>query len=365
MEINQDFGQCEILDLDDRLGYGREDQRIGRARSHGIPGALEVALHMVEHRAQHAQIDKQRCRHQPECRQYGGAVELRHELAFAAHDGDEKREREHRSRGASERGQGIGEPCEQGRAAFARAGQQKRHAADQGHIIAHDVREHGMPFLRPPGEQPACAEGEHPEGRDRRVRLMARSVQRNGDGAFRPALEPTKRQGQRVAEEMHDPHSRGQPDKQGQEQGNEVGVGIAEHGTGKEARRERGEDAGAETGLHAAHAPRPQEDEQSHEAGHDRRQPEGDLRGLGACNQGEDTEQFGHGMSGAEFKPLSPGDPVVGVVRGEEHFITKAVFHILPRRPLLKAQQEGHGVGRYAEQKAEEPARYGAEGDVS
>jgi hypothetical protein len=56
---------------------------------------------------------------------------------------------------------------------------------------------------------------------------------------------------------------------------------------------------------------------------------------------------------------------VVGVVRGEEHFITKAVFHILPRRPLLKAQQEGHGVGRYAEQKAEEPARYGAEGDVS
>ena len=63
--------------------------------------------------------------------------------------------------------------------------------------------------------------------------------------------------------------------------------------------------------------------------------------------------------------PAPNSNPVVGVVRGEEHFITKAVFHILPRRPLLKAQQEGHGVGRYAEQKAEEPARYGAEGDVS
>lgn len=162
-----------------------------------------------------------------------------------------------------------------------------------------------------------------------------------GMGRFVQRWNQRNRQGQRVAEEMHDPHSRGQPDKQGQKQGNEVGVGIAEHGTGKEARRERGEDARRRNPASMLPMPpRPQEDEQSHEAGHDRRQPEGDLRGLGACNQGEDTEQFGHGMSGAEFKPLSPGDPVVGVVRGEEHFITKAVFHILPRRPLLKRSRK-------------------------
>ena len=167
-----------------------------------------------------------------------------------------------------------------------------------------------------------------------------------------------------MAQEIHDPCRRGQPDEQGQEEGDQVGVGVAEQCTGEEARRERGEDAGAKAGLHAAHAPCPQEDKQGHEAGHDRRQPEGDLCGLRACDQGEDAEQLGHGVSGAEPEALGSGYPVIGVMRGKEHFIAEAIFHILPRRPFLKAQQEGHGIGRYAEQKAEEPARYGAEGDV-
>ena len=70
-------------------------------------------------------------------------------------------------------------------------------------------------------------------------------------------------------------------------------------------------------------------------------------------------------MSGAEFKPLSPGDPVVGVVRGEETG-SLAVFHILA---TTAGTESAAGSSRLAvasaEQKAEKPARYGAEGDVS
>ena len=130
VEIDHDFGQRQILDLDDGLGHGWEDQRIGRARRHGVPRAFEIALYVVEHRVQHAQVDEQGYGQQPERRQHGGAVELRHELAFTPHDGDEQGQGEDGPGGAPKCGQGIGQPREQGRTAFARTGQQERHAAE-------------------------------------------------------------------------------------------------------------------------------------------------------------------------------------------------------------------------------------------
>ncbi len=68
-------------------------------------------------------------------------------------------------------------------------------------------------------------------------------------------------------------------------------------------------------------------------------------------------------MPRAELEAFRARDPVIGVVRGEEHLVAEAVFHFLPRGPFLKAQPEGHAVGRHTEQEAEEPARDGSEGN--
>ena len=248
---------------------------------------------------------------------------------------------------------------------FALAGQQEGHAAEQGHVVAHEVGEHRVPFLRPPCEQAADPERGDPDGRDQGVGLVARRVQRDGNGSVRPASDPAERQGQRMPQKIHDPRRRGEADEQREKQGDEVGVGVAQQGAREKARRKRGEDARAESGFHAAHAPRPEEDEQGHEARHERRQPEGHLRRFGAGEQGENAQQFGHGVSGAEFETFGSRDPVVGVVRRKEHFVAEAVFHFLPRRPFLKPQQKGHGIGRHPEQEAEQPARNGPERDVS
>ena len=232
MEINEDFRQGEVLDFDDRLGHGGKDQRIGRARGDRIPRALEIALHVMEHCVQDIEVHKQRQREEPEDGQRAGPLEQRHEVAFASGHGDEQNQRKNRPGQAAERGQGVGEGGEQGCAAFPLPGQQEGHAAHKRDVVAHQIGKHGVPFLRPPRQQPARAERQRPYGREEPGRRMRRGFQRKGHGPS----EPAEGQGQRVPQKGHDPHGGGKADEQGQKEGDEISIRVAEERAREKAR---------------------------------------------------------------------------------------------------------------------------------
>ena len=74
MEIQRHFRQGKILNLNDGLSDGRENQRVVRSRErHGA--RLQVCLDMVVHRYDHITVKNQRDGQRPQRPQHGGPPE--------------------------------------------------------------------------------------------------------------------------------------------------------------------------------------------------------------------------------------------------------------------------------------------------
>ena len=158
-----------------------------------------------------------------------------------------------------------------------------------------------------------------------------------------------------MTQKAHGPTCRRQPDQQGEKERDEIRIRIAEQRARQKPRSERSQNAGAKAGFPPSKAPCPEKHEHGHKAGHDWREPKGHSGGGCSGGQSQEAEEFGHGVTRSKRKPFRPGHPVIGVMRGQKHFIAEAEFGVLPGSPFLKTQPKRRGVGDCADQQPQQP----------
>ena len=218
-----------------------------------------------------------------------------------------------------------------------------------------------MPLLRPPGDDAGNAQQHHPlpaQGIAQTQVLLGQRAAPEAFGRGQAGTDDELFQDQLGQEHVaHGPAGRGQGHEQGEEQGHEVRVIVSQQGTGQETRRQAGQQARRHTGLHAAQGPDPGVDDDGHEAGEQRREPEGHRRGIGPQQVGHAAQHDGHGMPHRMAETFGTGHPVVGVVRGQQPFRAQTVLRVLPAGPFHHAQGKGQPKGHQAPEQAVQPER--------
>ena len=184
VEIQRHFRQGKILNLNDGLSDGRENQRVVRSRErHGA--RLQVCLDMVVHRYDHITVKNQRDGQRPQRPQHGGPPEEDDETLFRPCGGDKQHQREKKTARTAKRGQDIGQTSRQSSSTFTRTGGEQGHASKQERVEANEIGEHGVPFHGPPAEEAACAE----QGDPQRPHDLLRTVRRGIPGGRKTARQ--------------------------------------------------------------------------------------------------------------------------------------------------------------------------------
>ena len=216
-----------------------------------------------------------------------------------------------------------------------------------------------MPFLRPPGDDAGNAQQHHPlpaQGIAQAQVLLGQRAAPKAFGRGQTGTDDELFQDQLGQEHVaHGPAGRRQGHEQGEEQGHEVRVIIAQQRTGQETRRKAGQQARRHTGLHAAQGPDPGIDDDGHEAGEQRREPERHRRGIGPQQVGHAAQHDGHGMPHRMAESFGTGHPMIGIVRGQQPFRAQTVFRVLPAGPFQHAQGKGQAQGHQAPEQTVQP----------
>ena len=363
MEIGQHGQQAQVLHFGEGLSRGRVDegQRPAAARDLGL---LHVQGKLVGDGLQQFARQEEEAHPQPEEDEDPGAAQP---LAQAVHLAGTRPARGHEQgaeaeeQGAAQRGQGVGQRAQQQEVAAAARGHDQAHEGQQADIVAGQIGEDRMPLLRPPGDDAGNAQQHHPlpaQGIAQTQVLLGQRAAPEAFGRGQAGTDDELFQDQLGQEHVaHGPAGRGQGHEQGEEQGHEVRVIVSQQGTGQETRRQAGQQARRHTGLHAAQGPDPGVDDDGHEAGKQRREPEGHRRGIGPQQVGHAAQHDGHGMPHRMAETFGTGHPVVGVVRGQQPFRAQTVLRVLPAGPFHHAQGKGQPKGHQAPEQAVQPER--------
>ena len=308
---------------------------------------LQVGVHLIDDGGEDGALHHEKGRGKPEAQKHAPVREEGLPPGGAAHHEHEYGGKEKASRAAEGR-QGVGKGAQKEKPCPSAGREEDAHQEEQGHIIADEVRENGMPFLGPPGNDAGKAEEKHP--------LPAQGIAEMGEAGHgrpeNPSGHADARGGGKLLEhhprEQHvagGPGRRSQGHEQGKEQGDEIGVVKAEQRAREKAGGKTGQEPRGHAGLKAAEDPDPGRHDAGHEARQDSGEPEGHGRGFGVHGKGHEAEHLGHGMPGAEAEVLGARHPVIGVVGGEEKLRAEPVLGIIPGRPFQHAHAEGEEHG--------------------
>ena len=361
MEIGQHGQQAKVLHFGKGLPRRRidEGQRPAAARDLGL---LHVQGKLVGDGLQQFARQEEGAHPQPEEDEDPGAAQP---LAQTVHLTGTRPARGHEQgaeaeeQGAAQRGQGVGQRAQQQEVAAAARGHDQAHEGQQADIVAGQIGEDRMPLLRPPGDDAGNAQQHHPlpaQGIAQTQVLLGQRAAPEAFGRGQAGTDDELFQDQLGQEHVaHGPAGRGQGHEQGEEQGHEVRVIVSQQGTGQETRRQAGQQARRHTGLHAAQGPDPGVDDDGHEAGEQRREPESHRRGIGPQQIGHAAQHDGHGVPHRMAETFGTGHPVVGIVRGQQPFRAQTVLRVLPAGPFQHAQGKGQAQGHQAPEQAVQP----------